>query len=144
MDPKKLTTDSDEPLQDTGKMEKSRLKLLSQERAGELANKMKHQMDNMHLYTDPEFTVDKLTSVLGTNRNYINEVIQFSGYKSFFDMVNSYRVEHASRLLVENPEKSMFEIAEESGFSSQSYMSRTFKLYKDITPSNFRKKALHM
>lgn len=107
-------------------------------RAEELAVQMRQMLEKQKLYTDPDLNVDKLTSLLGTNRNYMNEVIQFSGFKSFFDMINHYRVEYAAELLVKEPDLSILQVATNSGFSSQSYMSRTFKLYKKTSPTAYR------
>ena len=112
--------------------------LLGRARLEQFTQQMKVLLEDEHLYTDPNLTIDRLTTLLNTNRTYMNEVIQHAGYKSFFDMINRHRVEYAAKLLICSPSKSMFDIANESGFSSQSYMSRTFKLYKEVSPRIYR------
>lgn len=50
----------------------------------------------------------------------------------------SVRLDYATRLLVNQPDKSIVEIAEECGFRSHTYFSSRFRLKYGITPSEFR------
>ncbi len=51
------------------------------------------------------------------------------------------RLEHAAKLLLEQPEKTIVQIATECGFSSGTYFSDRFRLHFGLTPSDFRREA---
>lgn len=57
---------------------------------------------------------------------------------NFSVFLNDYRLDMAKDMLV-NTDKKLYEIAEETGFSSLSYFSRKFKEKFDKTPFAFRK-----
>ena len=51
-------------------------------------------------------------------------------------------IEYAAKLLVEQPDKSIVNIAKECGFSSHTYFSDCFHRHFDMSPSDFRHEAL--
>lgn len=57
----------------------------------------------------------------------------------FNDYLNSCRIEHARKILIRQDSISMAELAQECGFSDQSYFSKVFRKYVSITPGNYRK-----
>ena len=65
---------------------------------------------------------------------------------SHYTKLNTYlqqlRLEYAAKLLVEQPDKSIAQISEESGFSSNTYFSSCFRQHFSISPSDFRSNAL--
>jgi len=58
----------------------------------------------------------------------------------FTEYVNQYRIEKAKHLLIDQPEISLFEIAERVGFSSQHHFSNSFKKIEGTSPSKYRGK----
>lgn len=58
--------------------------------------------------------------------------------KTFIDFVNEYRINIASRLLVET-DKTISEIAYECGFNNQSNFNRIFKKKQGIAPSDYKR-----
>ena len=60
--------------------------------------------------------------------------------KSFFELLGSYRIEEAKKLLSEkSTHKNVMEILYEVGFNSKSSFNTAFKKYTLKTPSEFRK-----
>jgi AraC-like DNA-binding protein len=57
--------------------------------------------------------------------------------KKFTQIINEYRVNHASKMLI-NTEFTVSEICYESGFNNLSYFNRKFKNIIGSTPSDFR------
>lgn len=55
----------------------------------------------------------------------------------FTDYLNAVRIYHASEMLTES-DKSVLEVALDSGFSSVSYFNRVFKSIKNCSPSEYR------
>ena len=58
--------------------------------------------------------------------------------KTFTEVVNEYRIVHASKLLAEKP-TSITDICYESGFNNFSHFNKLFKKTTGKSPSNFRK-----
>lgn len=54
---------------------------------------------------------------------------------------NRLRLEEAARLLVEEPETKVLDIAERVGFSNRSNFSRQFLAHTGLTPGRWREKA---
>jgi len=53
--------------------------------------------------------------------------------------IQQLRLEYAAKLLVEQPEMSIVQIAAECGFGSHKYFTERFRLHFSMTPSEFRK-----
>lgn len=118
-------------LQDNGKYR------LSEKRCSELQAMIFDNIVNKKLYLDRHLSIESLSKEMGTNNNYVSEAFVRSQYGSFYNAINQYRIDHATDLLINQPEMSIGTIAESSGFSSASMFSRLFKQYKGISPSGF-------
>lgn len=94
------------------------------------------------LYLEDHFSLNDLVQRMKTNKTYLSEVIACSEYGSFYQLVNTLRIEHACRLLAESPTAKMEQVAFASGFSSGSAFSQVFKRIKGVSPSEYlREKA---
>lgn len=89
------------------------------------------------LYLDSHLSIDTLARKVGSNKKYISEVFVRSSYGSFYNTINTLRVEYAAELLLTQPETTIESIAQVSGFSSPSIFSRLFKQHKGVSPSQF-------
>jgi AraC-like DNA-binding protein len=65
----------------------------------------------------------------------INQVL---GAPNFNQWVNRYRIEHACRLLREQPRRSVLDISLDAGFGSLGPFNRAFKAATGCTPSAWR------
>lgn len=83
--------------------------------------------------------LDDVATTLCTNRSYISEIINKKG-TSFADFINLYRIEHAKKLITSNPNASMEDVAETSGFASYISFYRAFKQQTGETPKEWSKK----
>lgn len=111
---------------------------LSDSRFEQLRGHLVRLFDEKEIYLTPHLTLDVLLKELSTNRNYLCETISRSGYRSFYDMVNSYRVKYAIRLIKKEPDSKMLDIAYRSGFSSPASMNKAFVQQGMPTPSQHR------
>lgn len=87
---------------------------------------------------DPLLTMPKLASAVGSTPNQLSFVLNQHLGKSFFDFVNEVRVDEASRLLIEEPNRTILDIATEVGFNSKSTFNQAFKKITGHTPSIYR------
>lgn len=92
-------------------------------------------------YCRKGLTIVSLAETLGTNRTYLSGYINGTLGKSFGEWINGMRLEHARHLLVAHPAKSIEEVADLCGFSSQGYFSRLFKSAYGMPPLAYRKQT---
>ena len=111
---------------------------MSDSRFEELKTDLLAQFDKKEIFLTPHLTLDVLLKELSTNRNYLCETISRAGYKSFYDMVNSYRVKYAIGLIKNEPSSKMLDIALRSGFASAASMNKAFTQQGFPSPSQHR------
>jgi AraC-like DNA-binding protein len=90
-------------------------------------------------YLDPNLTINKLSTEIKISPRYLSNIINQRIGKSFYDLINSYRVKEAEKLLAEDQNCSVLEICYKVGFNSKSAFNTAFKKYSGITPSSFKK-----
>lgn len=83
-------------------------------------------------------TLSDLAAASGYDYSYISRCFRKIFNMSFNDYVNIYRIEHALALLVET-DKTIADIAYESGFQSIRNFNHFFKAHVGITPNKYRK-----
>ncbi len=88
------------------------------------------------LFRNPTLRITDVAARLGSNRAYISRMINQDLNTSFSDLVNSYRIEYAKKLLQEPRRSPMFlsDVYERSGFSSESSFYRIFKKGTGLSP----------
>ena len=84
-------------------------------------------------------SLSDIASVAGFNESYFCRFFKGATGRTLVEYLNEYRC-HIARRRLENDSDSITEIALESGFSSVSYFSRTFKSYFGVSPNTYRKK----
>lgn len=89
-------------------------------------------------YKNPELSLDSLIHTLGINRTKINNILKSETGQTFTAYLNKLRLTEAARLLRENAEASVSEIAYSVGYNNASYFNRVFKREYGCTPVNFR------
>ncbi|WP_052823523.1 helix-turn-helix transcriptional regulator [Neotamlana sedimentorum] len=93
-------------------------------------------------FLDPFLSLSKLAEELDMSVSHLSQLINTYGHKSFTDLINFYRIEHAKKLLSDKEFKhyKIVAIGMESGFNSKSTFYSAFKKYTSVTPSVFRSK----
>ena len=88
---------------------------------------------------DPELDQQLLCMELGMSRALLYNKMKSITGTGAKEYITKIRIEKAKSLM-ENPSLTIAEIAEMTGFTSQSYFSTAFKNYSGMTPSQFRHK----
>jgi AraC-like DNA-binding protein len=99
-------------------------------------------MQNNRPYLEPELTLEQLASRLSLKPRMLSQSINEVLGQNFYDFVNRFRIEEASRLLA-NPKDekiTVLEVLYEVGFNSKSSFNALFKKYTGMTPTAFRQK----
>ena len=115
-------------------------KTLTDKKRKEMEEKMMTLLVDEKLYLADHFTMSDLVQKMGTNKRYLNEVISFSGYDTFYNLINTLRIDNACRMLKEDRYAKLETVALASGFSSGSAFSQVFKKIKNMTPREYIEK----
>lgn len=108
----------------------------------ELSRKIAKVMDNPAHYTSPDFSLDVLAGLVGSNSKYVSQVINEVYGKNFSNYVNEHRVDLACTRLADTEGFGHFTIkgiGESVGFGSHSTFINVFKKITGITPSLYQK-----
>lgn len=92
------------------------------------------------LFLDPRFDRQTIMERFQLSKEKVGAVFsKGSKHAKMTNYVQQLRLEYAAKLLVEEPDKSIVQIAAESGFSSNAYFSNCFRQHFSMSPSVFRK-----
>ncbi len=95
-------------------------------------------MSSSKAFLNPDTTAQSVADALNTNRTYLSMMINKMYGNTFPGHIAGMRVNHAKKLIVNQPDLPMSEISERSGFASTSQFSRKFKEITGYTPSGWR------
>jgi AraC-like DNA-binding protein len=88
---------------------------------------------------DPLLSLERLSKSVRIPERILSQVINQSSGLNFNDFINKYRTEHAQKLLKDEPNKKVLEVAYECGFNSKTTFNSAFKKFTGQTPSEFKK-----
>ena len=103
----------------------------------EYREKLEQWMETEKPYLNPEFRLNDLRQVLPLNRTYLSQFIHAEYDCTFYQFVTNYRIEEAKRLMREQPDLRIWEIAEQCGFSSPTVFGRVFARETGQTPTEW-------
>ena len=102
------------------------------------------RMQNIMDYTINNFEntidLDTVAEIANMTPNAFCRYFKQRTNKTYFKFLNELRIEHACKLLINNKELGISEIAYQSGFKNLSNFNRKFKEIKNISPSKYRKR----
>jgi len=96
-------------------------------------------IQEQELYLNPDITIAQLAKNLQTQVHNLSELINNTTNYNFKGFINTFRIEHAKMLLLEDKSSSIIDIAYASGFNSKSVFYNHFIESTSLTPSEFRK-----
>jgi len=111
----------------------------------ELLERYKHRLTELmateKTYLDANLTLPRLSSLVQCPVNHLSQVINGGFGMSFFDYLNSYRIEEAKRILGrrDDPCPPILTVAFEVGFNSNSAFYAAFKKSCGQTPAQYRR-----
>ena len=91
-------------------------------------------------YLDSEITPEYFLGKLGISKQHFSQLLTEGMKTSFYDLINSYRIETAKTLLVSRSHENakVLHIAYDCGFSNKSSFLRNFKRLTGSTPTEYR------
>ena len=88
-------------------------------------------------YTE-EIKLSQLAKLFGYNEKYLSHALHSLTGVHFSQLLTFYRIEHAKKLLSQQPQKSITSVAMESGFSAINTFHRAFLNHMGMTPTQYR------
>lgn len=107
--------------------------------AGEqIGRKLETLMVEQQFFLKKDLKIGDVVKEIGSNRTYVSNYINRTYRCSFSDYMNSLRIEHAKKLLLESSGNTKFAlIAEQSGYSSEQSFYRNFRKFVGMTPAEW-------
>lgn len=104
-----------------------------------LHQRMIQWIEGEKVYLQPKYGLADLAAELGESTHAVSFVINRLEKKSFYDLINGYRVEHLKMLLSDpnNRKYTVLALGLESGFNSKASINRIFKNHTGFTPREF-------
>jgi AraC-like DNA-binding protein len=96
-------------------------------------------MSREQLYKENDLKLETLAEKLNSNRHFVSQVINQYYKTNFFDFINANRIDEAKRLLVDDHELNIIEIAYAVGYNNKVTFNTVFKRFTGLTPSEYRK-----
>ncbi len=114
---------------------------LEKSEASYIETKIVNVLQKDELYLDPELSLERLSEKIEIPKRKVSQVINNQMGKSFFDLINTYRIERAKQVFTENKDSKLtvLEVLYEVGFNSKSSFNTQFKKRTGLTPSEFQK-----
>lgn len=114
---------------------------LPEEESARIVLELDALMGNAKPQLDPEITIDKLAKLVSSNRHHLSQVLNEKIGLSFYDYINSYRVNEACMFLTDpaRANHKIASIAYDAGFNSLSAFNEVFKKMTGQTPSQYKK-----
>jgi len=130
-------------LEEQKKLNETNKTILTDEQISYIEYKIRKAFDEDKVYLDKYLDAKKFAQLIGSNRSYVSYVLKTRMRSKFSDLLNTYRVNEAKKLLLqEDAAKYTLEvIALKAGFNSVTTFNRAFKKITGVTPSFFYKTA---
>ena len=114
---------------------------LSEENKEMILSKIRKEMEDNSYFTNNLASLPGLAKQINETSHHVSQVINEKLNKNFFELLASYRVEHAKKLIQKDKDSKLTveELADIVGYNSKSSFNIAFKKYTLKTPSEYRK-----
>lgn len=115
--------------------------IVTPELRAEILTKIDELMKDKKIYLQEDLSLYDLAQALDIHKNYLSHIINDSLETNFYNLINSYRIDEAKKMLLD-PEfdhLSIEGIAQSVGFKSRSVFYPVFKKFVGVTPTEFKK-----
>ena len=106
-----------------------------------IINKIMAELEKGKYYTDNLASLSELSKKISESPHHVSQVINEKLNKSFFELLATYRVEEAKRIISGDAggRLTIEEISDKVGYNSKTAFNNAFKRYTGTTPSEFRR-----
>ena len=113
---------------------------LPTDRVKEIKKSLDYLFEVEKIYQDESLSLQSLAERLDIPSHQLSWVINYKIGRSFFELLNRYRIEEVKKRLTDSRDKdrSILEIAFSSGFRTKSAFNKAFKILTGKTPRDYR------
>lgn len=104
-----------------------------------IETKLKDLFEKTEYYKNPELKLKDVAAHISESPHSLSEYLNNNVGKSFSLFINEYRVQSAIQMLQSNNHLTIEAIGNSCGFRSNSSFYAAFKIYKGMTPAQFKK-----
>lgn len=98
-----------------------------------------YTLDSQKVFLDPDISLIKLSSIIGTNTTYLSNAINKYFRCNFKTLINKYRIEYCKNILnTDTSILSVKEMAKTCGFASVSAFYASFKKVTGVSPLQYK------
>jgi AraC-like DNA-binding protein len=118
-------------------------KLTQPDKLGYL-QKLNFHMENQKPYLNPDITLESLANEISVNPRILSQIINETYKKNFKSFILEYRIRESMQILADSKYRNLtiLEILYQVGFNSKSAFNNQFKLFTNLTPIEYRSKAI--
>lgn len=107
-----------------------------------LSEKLYLLMKSKELYKRSDVSLSMLASELSISRHHMSEVINSNYEENFYDFINRFRIEEATKLLSSSTDLNIEEIGLKVGYNNKVSFYNAFKKNIKCTPTQYKKQLL--
>lgn len=115
---------------------------LSEAQIQDIIVKIYNACEKYNFHLDESASLQGLSEMLGISRHHITEAINVGLESNFYDVINKNRIQTFLDLLHKDPNQNISEAFYQCGFKSKSTFYKYFKIYKGISPSEYKENLL--
>ena len=110
----------------------------------EYLQKLTTYMETRKPYLNPDITLEILAGELSVNPRILSQIINETFKKNFKSYILEYRIRESMQILADTRYKDLtiLEVLYQVGFNSKSAFNNQFKLFTNLTPIEYRSKAI--
>jgi len=110
------------------------------EKANDVSLEMLHYI-HQHIYSPEKLKAEHIASHFNISVNYVSEYFKKHTSENLQQYIINYKLKLAE-IRLRHSDMRMNEIAYELGFTDESHLNRTFRKYRGMKPSDYRKASL--
>jgi len=117
---------------------------LSEPDKSEYLQKLNSYMETHKPFLNPEITLESLACEISVNPRILSQIINETFKKNFKSYILEYRIKESMQILADSKYRNLtiLEILYQVGFNSKSAFNNQFKLFTNLTPIEYRSKAI--
>ena len=125
--------------------EKYKNSSLSKEDRSSYKQEILKEIEEEKIYLNHNLTQASFAKKLSLSSHHLSEVFSFEFDKNFYQLINSYRIKEAKKILQLPASKDykIIAVAYDAGFKSKTTFNRVFKEQTGYTPTEYRKKLIN-
>lgn len=106
--------------------------------------KLNSYMETNKPFLNPDITLEALANEISVNPRTLSQIINETHKKNFRSYILEYRIKESMKILADSKHSKLtiLEILYQVGFNSKSAFNNQFKLFTNLTPLEYRSKAI--